>query len=149
MLLEKTEGISAFIKKSDHILDRTRMSNYILFSADCRSSAQRALERASKLLKVLNENTHFSNYEKKLSDVGLNSGSADLSFKLRVFDKAARIFHIFGGIESLKDLLEIINTILGSLAEVFGILDKVTEIIELVRKLMDLSSREQAEEEMA
>jgi hypothetical protein len=142
-LISPTGNLSDFLTKSSHILHRADMGSYILFSADVRSSTQGALRRAAKSLNKVAKEIQHENFEEQLDRVGLKHESADLNFKLKVFDKFARLFHKLGGKELLGDVLDIINSILGSLASHFAFLEKVTELIDMVKKLLDISSRDQ------
>lgn len=125
-----------FLLKVDEILRRVSASRYILFPRDMRGSTVEAIDKARR---VLTEAANSDFDDTKLEKCGF--GQDDTAFKFGVFDRFAKVFHFEGGSESLNDLLDIAKSLLGSLGEALGVLEPITELIDMIQKLMEISER--------
>ena len=134
---KKTEGLYEFSMKTRHLLQRVRMALYVVAPKEMRADFYQAIREAVAVIDHDAPTLQRAELETKLAPVGLTKRS--LTLKLSMFDRSIRLFDEYGGVGRLSDVLEIANSILGSLAERLGIFAPLTELIDMILKMLELS----------
>jgi len=152
-LLYKTESLSQFLEKVDFLFESMHSAEILLFPRSIRLTVSKQLVAASMELKSNASNDFSENgfgyprRKKKMQTHGLTGES--LQFKLQMFDAFFRKFVEKGGMGSLNDVLDIVKSILGSLASAYGILSAITELIDMIQKLLGEQQKRVLENESA